>query len=223
MFNFNPSVINSVRKEMGTTQAKQPDDRDTPSPNPPNGKNRLHFSEKQTTFAVREKLGSISGEFLKIYGESGEQEFSVKGTKLSLKENKTLRDMEGNEIFHINERLKTSNMRENLQIVRGDDKKVLYTLMKGAGLADRNKVSCFEGDTEGFDKTYEIVRGSRGKEFIISDKNGQIVCRVKQRIFNTSDLLNSERYSVQVESGQNVGLMLAFTVSIDEFFDDDDY
>jgi uncharacterized protein YxjI len=158
-------------------------------------------------YKMRQHLLSL-GEDYTIEDERGEPVYNVDGKLLRIRETFVIEDRQGNEVATIRE--KKIALRDSMKILRGGD--TIATIRKAWSSPFRDK---FTVDVEGgqdlvakgniLDHDYEIRRGS------------DTVARVSKRWFTFRDT-----YGIEVEPGEDDGLVLAIAVAIDEMAHDPD-
>jgi uncharacterized protein YxjI len=158
-------------------------------------------------YKMRQHLLSL-GEDFTIEDERGEPVYTVDGKLLRIRETFVIEDRQGNEVATIRE--KKIALRDSMKILRGGD--TIATIRKAWISPFRDK---FTIDVEGgrdlvaqgniLDHDYEIRRGS------------DTVARVSKRWFTIRDT-----YGIEVEPGEDDGLVLAIAVAIDEMAHDPD-
>jgi uncharacterized protein YxjI len=152
-------------------------------------------------YQMREKLFSI-GDDAWIEDSNGNRAFKVDGKALRVRSTFVLEDAAGNEVASIQEKM--LRIKDTMEIERGG--RTVATVKKAliSPLRDRFDVT-IEGasdwDVQGniVDHEYEIKSGR--------DK----VAEVSKKWFRVRDT-----YGVEIEPGQDAGLVLAVTVAIDE-------
>ncbi len=175
--------------------------------------------EETTTFSMREKLADIDGDSFIIKDENGNEVLEVSGNALSIRENKVLKDMEGNEFYRINEELVNFDIRECQYIRDAESDEILFTLRQAGLLLGRNTVDVFEGDSEDGDPLYKISGEFFEKEFDVKNSDDELVAEIdRNRLANI--ITDKDTYAITVEGGQDAALMIAFAVAIDEIFRD---
>ena len=172
-----------------------------------------------TTFFMREKLADIDGDSFIIKDENDEEILEVSGNALSIRENKVLKDMDGNEYYRINEELVNFDIRESQYIRDPESDDILFTLRQAGLIFDRNTVNVFEGDSEDGDPIYTISGEFFEKDFDIKNCDGDQIAEVSRKRF-ANIITDKDTYGITVEEGEDAALMIAFAVAIDEIFRD---
>ncbi len=153
-----------------------------------------------TQYQMREKLFSI-GDDAWIEDQNGNRAFKVDGKALRLRSTFVLEDAGGNEVASIQE--KALHIRDTMEIERGGS--TVATIKKAliSPLRDRYdiKMAGADWDAQGniLDHEYEISSGH--------DK----VAEVSKKWFRVRDT-----YGIEVQPGQDDGLVLAVAIAIDE-------
>lgn len=167
-----------------------------------------------TTFSMRERLADIDGDSFIIKDEGGNEVLEVSGNGVPIRENKVLKDMDGNEYYMINEELVNFDIRECQFIRDAETGDVLYTLRKA-----RNTVDVFEGETEEGDAVYTIAGEFFEKQFDVTNCHGEQVADIdRNRLAHI--ITDRDTYAITVQEGQDAALMVTFAVAIDEIFRD---
>ncbi len=149
-------------------------------------------------FQMREKLISIGDDYW-IEDEAGQRAFKVDGKAFRVRDTFVLRGVGGEEVAKIQERM--LRVRDSMQIERaGGNATVRKALV---GFRDRFKIDVDGGSDLSahgnlVDHEYEIER------------DGDTVATVSKKWFRVRDT-----YGVEIQPGQDVGLILAVTVCID--------
>jgi len=147
---------------------------------------------------MREKLISIGDDYW-IEDEAGQRAFKVDGKAFRVRDTFVLRGVGGEEVAKIQERM--LRVRDSMQIERaGGNATVRKALV---GFRDRFKIDVDGGSDLSahgnlVDHEYEIER------------DGDTVATVSKKWFRVRDT-----YGVEIQPGQDVGLILAVTVCID--------
>lgn len=156
--------------------------------------------EEATRYKMRQKMVAIGDDFY-IENEDGERAFYVDGKALRIRETLVFKDMQGDDLYTIKEKL--LHIKDTMDIYRGDDvaatvKKALITPIR-----ERWSVRIRGGpdlDVQGniLDHEYRIEEG-RTK-----------VAEVSKKWFRVRDT-----YGVEVAPDQDEALMLAITTALD--------
>jgi uncharacterized protein YxjI len=156
--------------------------------------------EEATRYKMRQKMVAIGDDFY-IENEDGERAFYVDGKALRIRETLVFKDMQGDDLYTIKEKL--LHIKDTMDIYRGDDvaatvKKALITPIR-----ERWSVRIRGGpdlDVQGniLDHEYRIEEG-RTK-----------VAEVSKKWFRVRDT-----YGVEVAPDQDDALMLAITTALD--------
>ena len=162
---------------------------------------RRRGQEGGTKYRMREKMFAIGDDFW-IENEAGERAFKVDGKALRIRDTFVLEDASGAGLYKIQEKKLT--IRDKMVIERGETtvatvKKALITPLR-----DRFSIEVAGGeDMEAkgniVDHEYKIERG------------GDKVAEVSKRWFRIRDT-----YGIEIEPGQDDGLVLAVTVCLDQ-------
>jgi uncharacterized protein YxjI len=151
-------------------------------------------------FQMREKLASI-GDDSWIEDDHGNKVYKVDGKAMRIRETFILKDAEGHEVAKIQER--KLHVRDTMAIERGGEK-IATVHHRLVGLRDHLKVEIEDGHdmkTHGnlVDHEYEI-EGEHGK-----------IAQVSKKWFRIRDT-----YGVEVDADQDVPLILAITVAVED-------
>jgi len=153
-------------------------------------------------YKMREKMISIGDDYW-IENEAGERAFKVDGKALRIRETLIIEDVQGNELYKIKEKM--LRVRDTMDIEDAEGK-TAATVKKAliTPLRERFKVEVANGpemDVQGniLDHEYKIEAGR------------EKVAEVSKKWFRIRD-----SYGVEIEPGQNAGLILAIAVVIDQ-------
>jgi uncharacterized protein YxjI len=166
-----------------------------------------YISAERTRFQMRQRLFAI-GEDYDIRDDRGRVAFHVDGKVLRIRETFVIQDTQGNEVATVKQKLLA--LRETMTVER--DGELLASVRKALIrlLRDKFVIDLKEGEdmvaTGGFwEHDYTIRRGN------------QTVATVSKRWFTFRDT-----YGIEIEPGEDIGLMLAIAVIIDEVTHDED-
>jgi uncharacterized protein YxjI len=156
-------------------------------------------------FQMREKMFSIGDDYW-IETGLGQRAFKVGGKALRVRETVLIEDPTGREVVKIQE--KKVRVRDTMEIEQGGD--TIATVKKAmiTPLRDRFSIDVRGGDD--LDAKGNIV----DHEYTISRGNTK-VAEVSKRWFRVRDT-----YGIEVEAGEDVGLVLAVAVCIDRMSHD---
>jgi len=151
------------------------------------------------TFQMREKMFAIGDDFW-IEDSDGNKVFKVDGKAVRFRDTFILEDAHGNELSKIQE--KKLSVRDKMTIERGPTKATVHKRL--IGIRDHYVIDVDGGDdlkAHGniVDHEYEIER------------DGEKVAEVSKKWFRVRDT-----YGVQIATGQDVALILAVTVCVDQ-------
>jgi uncharacterized protein YxjI len=154
-----------------------------------------------TRYRMREKLFSIGDDFW-IELEGGDRAFKVDGKALRIRKTFVLESPSGEELFKIQE--KKLSVRDTMAIERGGERVATIKKALVSPLRDRYVIKLDDGgelSAKGniVDHEYEIER------------DGQKVAEISKRWFRIR-----ETYGIEVAPEENVALILAAAVCIDE-------
>lgn len=153
-----------------------------------------------TRFQMRQRLFAFGDDF-DIENDRGERIFHVDGKALSLRATLLFQDMQGNDIYRIQEKL--LRVRDTMRIYRG---RVVVARVHNAlftPLRDRFRIEIPGGQ----DMT---THGNILYHEYTIDRNGDTVARVSKSWFRVRDA-----YGVEVAPSEDALLVLAITVVID--------
>ncbi|HYW06307.1 MAG TPA: LURP-one-related family protein [Longimicrobium sp.] len=158
-------------------------------------------------YKLRQHLLSI-GEDFTIEDASGNAVYRVDGKVLTIRETFVIEDLSGNEIATIRE--KKIALRDSMKILRGGA--TIATIRKAWISPFRDKFSI---EVEGGEDL--VAQGDlTGHEYEIR-RDGNTVARVSKHWFSIRD-----SYGVEIDQGEDDGLMLALVVAVDEMSHDPD-
>ncbi len=155
----------------------------------------------KTKYQMREKVFSI-GDDMWIEDEHGNKAFKVDGKALRVRSTFVLEDASGREVASIQEKM--LHIRDTMEIERGGQR--IATIKKAliSPLRDHFKIE-FDGGGE-WNAKGNIV----DHEYKIEDGRDD-VAEVSKKWFRVRDT-----YGIEVEPGQDNGLVLAIAVALDE-------
>ncbi len=158
-----------------------------------------HDGPAPLRFQMREKLLSI-GDDSWIEDGSGEKVFKVDGKALRIRDTFVLEDTNGNEVAKIQE--KKLSIRDKMKIELGETEATVHKAL--VGIRHRFEIDVSNGpDMKAHgnfvDHEYEVER------------DGESVATVSKKWFRVRDT-----YGIEIGAGENVPLLLAVTVCIDE-------
>ena len=150
-------------------------------------------------FQMRQKLLAIGDDFW-IEDGDGNKVYKVNGKAVRFRDTFILEDAHGNEVFKIQE--KKLSVRDKMTIERGSTKATVHKRL--IGIRDHYIIEVEGGEdlkAHGniVDHEYEIER------------DGKKIAEVSKKWFRVR-----ETYGVQLAEGQDVPLLLAITVCVDE-------
>jgi uncharacterized protein YxjI len=154
-----------------------------------------------TTFRMRQKLVSIGDDYW-IEDDHGERAFKVNGKALRVRDTMIFEDPSGRELFKIQE--KKLRIRDTMEIEDGGGHKVA-TVKKAliTPLRERFEVKVEDGED------LEVKGNIVDHEYKI-ERDGEKVAEISKKWFRIADT-----YGVEVEQGQEPGLILAVTAVVD--------
>jgi uncharacterized protein YxjI len=165
------------------------------------------ISQEQMRFQMRQRLISI-GEDYDIRDERGHRAFHVDGKVLRIRETFVITDMQGHEVVTVKQKLVA--IRETMTVERGGEtiasvRKALLRLLR-----DKFVINVRGGDnlvaTGSFlEYNYKIRRGRK------------VIANISKRWFTIRDT-----YGIEIEAGEDIGLILGIAVIIDEVTHDED-
>ncbi len=156
--------------------------------------------EQATRYKMRQKMVSIGDDFY-IENEDGERAFYVDGKALRVRETLVFRDMQGNDLYTIKEKL--LHIKETMDIYRGDE--VAATVKKAiiSPIRDRWSVRIRDGPD------LEVKGNILDHEYSI-EEGRERVAQVSKKWFRVRDT-----YGVEVAPDRDAALMLAVTTALD--------
>jgi uncharacterized protein YxjI len=158
-----------------------------------------HHGLDGPTYQMREKIFAIGDDFW-IEDENGNRAFKVNGKAARLRDTFILEDAQGNELFKIQE--KKLSVRDKMTIERGSTEATVHKRL--IGIRDHYVIDVDGGqDLKAHgnivDHEYEIER------------DGDKVAEISKKWFRIRDT-----YGVQMAEGEDVPLILAITVCVDQ-------
>ena len=157
-------------------------------------------------YQVREKMLSI-GDDLWIENDAGERVFKVDGKALRVRKTMVFEDTEGRELCKIQGRV--LRVRDSMEVEDPDGeriamiKKAVISPLRERWVVDRPDAPDLKVQGNVLDHEYEIKR------------DGDLIAKVSKKWFRVRDT-----YGIEVRSGEDVPLMLALTVAIDQMSHD---
>ena len=154
-----------------------------------------------TTYRMRQKLVSIGDDYW-IEDDRGERVFKVNGKALRLRDTIVFEDPHGREIFKIQQKM--LHLRDTMKIEDGDGHEVA-TVKKAliTPLRERFEVKVENGED------LEVKGNIVDHEYKV-ERDGDKVAEVSKKWFRVADT-----YGVEIEPGQEPGLILAVTAVVD--------
>ena len=158
-----------------------------------------------TKYRMQEKLFAIGDDYW-IENEAGERVFKVNGKVLRVRDTLLLESPSGEELYSIQQKM--VHIRDTMEIERGGRKIATVKKALVTPLRDRFSIDVEDGDdmeAKGniVDHEYKIERG------------GDEIAEVSRRWFRVRDT-----YGVEIDPGQDVALVLATVVCIDQMTHD---
>jgi uncharacterized protein YxjI len=154
-----------------------------------------------TTYQMRQKLVSI-GEDYWIEDDQGQRAFKVDGKAMRVRDTMILEDRDGRELFKMQQKM--LRLHSTMEIEDGDGHRV--ALVKKAlitPLRERFEVEVEDGeDLE--------VKGNIVDHEYKMERGGDTVAEVSKKWFRIADT-----YGVEIQEGQDPGLILAVTAVVD--------
>ncbi len=156
--------------------------------------------EQATHYKMRQKMVSIGDDFF-IENEAGERAFYVDGKALRVRETLVFKDMQGNDLYTIKEKL--LHIKDTMDIYRGDE--VAATVKKAiiSPIRDRWSVKIRDGPD------LEVKGNILDHEYRIEEGRTK-VAEVSKKWFRVRDT-----YGVEVAPDQDDALMLAISTALD--------
>jgi uncharacterized protein YxjI len=156
--------------------------------------------EHATHYKMRQKMVAIGDDFY-IENEDGERAFYVDGKALRVRETLVFRDMQGNDLYTIKEKL--LHIKDTMDIYRGGE--VAATVKKAiiSPIRDRWSVRIRDGPD------LEVKGNILDHEYSIEEGREQ-VAQVSKKWFRVRDT-----YGVEVVPDRDAALVLAITTALD--------
>ncbi len=154
---------------------------------------------------MTEKLASIGDDFW-IENAAGQRAFKVDGKALRLRETLKIRDMQGNEVAELKEKL--ARIKDTMDIDRNG--RNLATVKKALVTPLRGRVSINVQGGPDMDAQGNIL----GHEFKIT-QGGREVAEIYKKWFRLRDT-----YGIEIQPGEDDALILAIVVVIDQMTSD---
>lgn len=157
------------------------------------------------TYRMTEKLVSLGDDFW-IENASGQRAFKVDGKALRVRETLIIRDMQGNAVAEIQEKI--ARIKDTMDIARNG--RTIATVKKALITPLRGRFSINVQGAPDMDAQGNIL----GHEFKI-EQGGRPIAEVSKKWFRIRD-----SYGVDIQSGQDDALILAIAVVIDQMTSD---
>jgi uncharacterized protein YxjI len=156
---------------------------------------------------MKQRLISI-GEDYTIEDERGQPVYKVDGKVMTIRETFEITDMQGREVVTVRE-MKIA-VRDSMKLLRGGE--TIATVRKALISPFRDK---WIVDVEGGDDL--VVKGDILDHEYEVERGGKTVARVSKKWFTLRDT-----YGIDIQPGQDDGLILGVVVAIDEMVHDPD-
>ncbi len=153
--------------------------------------------------------------------KKGKKSFQLTVREWLSQRKKTLRDCGGNGLYRTKEQLTTFSMRDKQYMIDAESGETVFTLLKAGHLLGRNTITVFEGDYDNGEPVFVIAGDFFEKDFHVANAKGDLVCEIARQLSNIAEMIDKGTYAVQVETGQDAVLMLAFAVELDEIVQND--
>ena len=150
------------------------------------------------TFQMREKLMSVGDDYW-IEDESGHRAYKVDGKAMHVRDTFILEDAEGREVAKIQER--KLSLRDEMEIERPSGNATVRKRL--LGIRDH-----FTIDVDG-SEDLEAHGRITDHEYSI-ERDGEPIAKVSKKWFRVR-----ESYGIEIEAGEDVGLVLAIAVCLD--------
>ena len=154
---------------------------------------------------MREKLALIGDDFW-IENAAGKRAYKVDGKALRVRDSLKIRDMQGNEVAEIQEKLVA--VRDTMDIARNG--KTIATVKKALITPLRGRFSVNVAGGANMDMDSNVL----GHEFKVT-QGGREIAEISQKWFRVRD-----SYGVDIQPGQDDALILAITVVVDQMTSD---
>ena len=158
-------------------------------------------------YKMKQRLISI-GEDYTIEDERGQPVYKVDGKVMTIRETFEITDMQGREVVTVRE--KKIAIRDSMKLLRGGE--TIATVKKALISPFRDK---WVVDVEGGDDL--VVKGDILDHEYEVERGGKAVAQVSKKWFSIRDT-----YGIDVQPGQDDGLILGIVVAIDEMVHDPD-
>lgn len=175
--------------------------RDRVGGGPGAGVGGLHGGAGATRFQMREKMFAI-GDDAWIEDDRGNRAFKADGKALRARSTFVLEDAQGNEVASIQERM--LRVKDTMEIERGGRSVATVKKALVSPLRDRYQVNLAAGGD------WDVQGNITAHEYEISNGREK-VAEVSMKWFRVRDT-----YGIEVAPGQDVGLVLAVAVALDE-------
>lgn len=181
-----------------------------------------HVYNEVTEYKLREKIFSISGDTFTVkHVATGVDAFKIIGKPLSIREKKTMSEMNGTKLFRMKE--KVISLRKSMCIEDANTGTTLYNLRRKNYIQlFKPAVQVWQGSSSKADPIFEIQGNVLRKNFTINDKRSNCVAAkvTKKYLSPTNILTASDVYTVKVNPGHDTALMIFLAVAVDEAFHD---
>lgn len=165
------------------------------------------ISQERMRFQLRQRLISI-GEDYDIRDDQGRVAFHVDGKILRIRDTFVIEDTQGQEVVTIKQKLiairETKTIERDGQVI-ASVRKALLRLLRDKFVIDVKGGENLVATGSFLERTYKIRRGRK------------VIANVSKRWFTLRDT-----YGIEIEPGEDVGLILGIAVIIDEVTHDED-
>lgn len=178
--------------------------------------------QQATEFKLQEKAFSLSGDSFSIKRvDTGDAFFKVKGNALSLKDSKTIQDMNGNALYKMSEAM--LSLRGRMTIVDPATKQPVITLRRKGYLPMSKTIHAWVGGEDVTEPYLEVKGDFLRKDFKITHPaTGKVLASIKRKPFTLSNIvLEKDTYIIRVEPGLDTALLVFFVIAVDEQYRDD--
>ena len=178
---------------------------------------------REMTYALREKVLSLSGDTFEIKDQDGHERFKIKGRALSLKDKKTISDDKGVDLYKLEKKMVSMHARQYIIDAKTNIKIAVMKQKSVIPFKGTRTILVWKGDKDEGDAWLECKGNLIQYKFKITEvATGKKVAEVKKSFTHLKNLLfDKDKYGVLIEPGYDNALMLLVAAAVDETYHDD--